>query len=276
MYKIIVDSCADMTDEMKAKYKPVFIPFRMLLEDKEFVDDANLDVDAFIEEFSKSKSAPKSSCPSPADYLDALNGADEYYIVCLSSKLSGAHNSAMVAKNMFEAEKRPGKVAVIDSKSAACGETLLVAKIHELKEQGKSFREVVDEVNRFAESMKTFFVLESFANLMKNGRIPKWKGILAATLQIIPIMCADDGEIKVFEKLRNLERVYNRFIEVLKQGLAASSRSLVCISYVTDKFRAVRIKEEIEKFFGDVEVLISKAAGLSSMYADKNGIIVSF
>lgn len=276
MYKIIVDSCADMTAEMKELYKPVFIPFRMLLEDKEFVDDAELDVDAFIEEFTKSKSAPKSACPSPADYLDALHDADEYFIVCLSKKLSGSHNSAMVAKNMFESEKRHGKVVVIDSKSAACGETLLVAKIHELKEKGMSFEAVVDEVNQLVEEMKTFFVLESFANLIKNGRMPKWKGILAATLQIIPIMCAEDGDIKVFEKLRNIERVYTRFIEVIRQGLESSKRKLVCVSYVTDKIRAVRIKEEIERLCEDVQVLISKAAGLSSMYADKNGIIVSF
>lgn len=276
MYKIIVDSCADMNAEMKEKYNPQFIPFRMLLEDKEFVDDANLDVDGFIDEFTNSKNAPKSSCPSPADYLDAMEGADEYFIVCLSKKLSGSHNSAMVAKSMFETEKRPGKVAVIDSKSAACGETLLVTKIYELKEQGKTFEAVVKEVNKFVDSMKTYFVLESFANLMKNGRVPKWKGILAATLQIIPIMCAEDGDIKVFEKLRNIERVYNRFIEVIRQGLIASKRKLVCISYVTDKFRAVQIREDIEKTCTDVKVLISKTGGLSSMYADKNGIIVSF
>ncbi|MDO4753501.1 MAG: DegV family protein, partial [Bacillota bacterium] len=268
MYKIIVDSCADMTAEMREKYNPVLIPFRMLLEDKEFVDDLSLDVDGFIDEFTRSKSAPKSSCPSPADYLHALEGADEYYIICLSKKLSGTHNSAMVAKNMFESEKRPGKVVVIDSKSAACGETLLVAKIHEMKLQGKAFDTVVKEITKFVESMKTFFVLESFSNLIKNGRMPKWKGILAATLQIIPIMHAEDGDIKVFEKLRNIERVYNRFVEVIRQGLIASKRKLVCISYVTDNSRAIQIKKDLEHHCENVEVLISKTAGLSSMSAD--------
>lgn len=276
MFKIIVDSCADMTAEMREKYQPVFVPFKMHLDDKEYVDDLNLDVDGFIEAFSNSKHAPKSSCPSPAEYLDALEGADEYYIVCLSRKLSGSHNSALVAKNMFESEKRSGKVAIFDSKSAACGETLLVAKIHELKEQGKTFAEVVKEITKLIENMKTYFVLESFANLIKNGRLPKWKGILAKTLQIIPIMGAEDGDIKVVEKLRHLEKVYLRLIEIIKQGLISSKRKLVCISYVTDINRAAQIKQDIENHCKEVVVLISKTAGLSSMYADKNGIIISF
>lgn len=276
MYKIIVDSSADMTTDMKEKYQPVYVPFRMLLDDREYVDDSNLDVDGFVTDFTNSKNAPKSSCPSPADYLAAMEGADEYYIVCLSKKLSGAHNSAMLAKKMFEDEKRPGKVAVIDSKSASCGETLLAAKIHELKEEGKSFDAVVKEVTKLADHMKTYFVLESFANLIKNGRIPKWKGIVAATLHIIPIMGADDGDIKVVEKLRNLEKVYRRLIEILREGIKASKRKMVFISYVTSDARARQIKDDIEKEDESVQVFVSKTAGLSSMYADKNGIIISF
>lgn len=275
MYKIIVDSCADMTEEMKAFYKPVFVPFKMTLDGREYVDDENLDVEGFVKDFTDSKNAPKSACPSPAEYLNALEGADEYYIICLSKKLSGSHNSAMVAKQMFEEEKRPGRVAVIDSKSAACGETLLVTKLYELKEQGKSFDETVKELNKFVDNMTTLFVLESFANLIKNGRIPKWKGIVAATLHIIPIMGADNGEIKVVEKLRNIEKVYKRLIELIKEGLEASKHSVVCVSYVTSSERAEQIRDNIEKE-GKAKVFLSKTAGLSSMYADKNGIIVSF
>ncbi len=275
MYKIIVDSSADMSPEIKAKLDPVIIPYKMYLGEKEYIDLEGFDADGFVRDFSESKHAPKSACPAPAEYLEALVGADEYYIVCLSSKLSGAHNSALLAQKLFEEEGRTGRVAVIDSKSAASGETLVVAKIREFKEAGMSFDEVVTEITKFTDNMCTYFVLESFNNLIKNGRMPKWKGLLAATLQIVPIMSSDNGDIKVLEKIRNIEKVYRRLIEILKENIEKTKKVSVYVSYVTASKRAMQIKHEIENAYKQVEVFVSKCAGLSSMYADKNGIVIS-
>lgn len=275
MYKIIVDSSADMTPEIKKKLAPTIIPYKLYIGEREYVDAEGFDADGFVRDFTASKHAPKSACPAPAEYLEALVGADEYFIVCLSGKLSGAHNSALIAKRMFEEEGRHGRVEVIDSKSAASGETLVVSTIHELKERGFGFDETVAEIRKFVDNMGTYFVLESFSNLIKNGRMPMWKGFLATTLQITPIMTSDNGNIKVLEKIRNIEKVYRRLIEILKENLEKTKKASVYISYVTTSQRALQIKQELENAYKQVEVFVSKCAGLSSMYADKNGIVIS-
>lgn len=276
MYKVIVDSSADMTEELKRRYPVTFVPFKLYVDETEYVDNDQMDVDGFIADFSKNHKPPRSAAPSPHDFLEKLEGADEYYIVTITGKLSATHNSALLAKEMFETEKRPGRVAVIDSKSAACGETLLCTRIHELKEQGKSFAEVVKDVTKFAAGMKTYFITESLSNLIKNGRISKWKGLLATTLGIVPIMGAEDGEIKPVEKVRNLNKAYDKLVSIIAGDLGQNKKDKVVISHVSNIERAQWLCDELLKIDSVKEVLINKCAGLSSMYADKKGVIVSF
>lgn len=276
MYKIIVDSSADMNDELKAMYKAAVVPFKMYVDDKEYVDTPDFDADAFVEEFSRSKTAPRSACPSPAEFLAELHGADEYYIVTLSAKYSGSYNSALVAKQMYEEEHGRANIAIIDSMSATSGETCVVDKIYELKEKGLPFIKVVKQVEKFVETMNSFIVLRSYSNLIKNGRLPRWKGFIASALGIVPITTAKNGEIVEFEVLRTAKKVYQRLIEVVIERIKQQKKNKVFISYVTSPEKAVVVKAELEKAFDDIEVHISKCTGLSSMYADKNGLVVVF
>lgn len=276
MYKIIVDSSADMNPELREKYPVTFVPFRLLVEDKEYIDDKEIDVDDFIDAYTSSKVTPKSACPSPNDFYEKLVGADEYYIVTISSVLSGTHDSAVMAKKLFEREGKPGKVHVIDSLSASAGEVAIVKTIHDLKREGKSFEEVIASVNEFISGMSTLFISESLSNLIKNGRISKWKGLLATTFSIYPIMGSNGkGEIMLIEKVRTLNKAYKRLVDMAVHEIKQRGREFVTISHVGNLDRAIEIAKEIAKPFG-IEIFVSKAAGLSSLYADKRGIVVSY
>ncbi len=276
MYKVIVDSSADMNPDMKKKYPVQHIPFRMFVGDKEYVDNENMDVDGFVRDFTAYHDAPTSACPSPSEFLNALDGADEYYIVTISSHLSGTHNSALVAEKMYQEDGGEAKVVVIDSKSAGSGESLVVIKIHELKQQGLSFEEVCVEIKNFVDNMKTYFVCETFTNFIKNGRIPRWKGLIASKLGVVPIMGSDDGQIIVVEKIRSLKKVYRRLLEIVTSDVRNSDKNMVAISHVSNDERANQITEELGKLGQIKDIFVSKCAGLSSMYADKNGIIITF
>ncbi len=275
MYKIIVDSSADMNEELREKYPATHIPFRLFVDEKEYIDNDEMDVDGFVNDFTEYHDAPKSACPSPIEFYDALEGAEEYYIVTISGALSGTYNSALVAEKMFHDEGRSGKLAVFDSKSAGSGETLVVAKIHELKRQGLSFEEVTAEINKFIDNMKTYFVCETLTNFIKNGRLPKWKGMIAGALGIVPIMGSNDGEVIVVEKIRTLKKVYKRLCEIINEDLMGSGKDMITISHVSNVERVNKIVDELN-LDGIKNVFVSKCAGLSSMYADKNGIIITF
>ncbi len=279
MYKVVGDSSTEVDQSFLDLYPTTIVPFKLYLDGVEYVDDSNLDVDQFVETMKKSQDLPKSACPSPNDFLEQFDGEEEeIYIVTISSKLSGTYNSAMVAKQLYESEN-PGKkfIHIFDSLGAAAGETLVTRMIHEFKKQNLVKDELVAEVTRFISDMSVMFISESLDNLIKNGRISKWKGLIATTLNILPIMGADEnGEIKLVEKVRNSNKAYIRMIELMQEEIIKKGKKIVAITHVGNWERANQIKDEISNISNVEEVMNMKCAGLSSLYADKKGIIVAF
>ena len=279
MYKVVGDSSTEVDQSFLDLYPTTIVPFKLYLDGVEYVDDSNLDVDQFVETMKKSQDLPKSACPSPNDFLEQFEGEEEeIYIVTISSKLSGTYNSAMVAKQLYESEN-PGKkfIHIFDSLGAAAGETLVTRMIHEFKKQNLVKDELVSEVSRFISGMSVMFISESLDNLIKNGRISKWKGLIASTLNILPIMGSDEnGEIKLVEKVRNSNKAYVRLIEIMQDEIVKKGKKIVAITHVGNWERANQIKDEISKISSVEEIINLKCAGLSSLYADKKGIIVAF
>lgn len=279
MYKIVGDSSTDVNKAFMDQYPVELVPFKLYLDGKEYVDDANLDVDQFVADMKHITSTPKSACPSPNDFLEHFEGEeDEIYIITISSKLSGTFNSAVLAKNIYESEN-PGKkfIHIFDSLGAAAGETLIARKIHEFKRMGLAKDQLVETMTEYIKGTKVLFISESLNNLIKNGRISKFKGLIATTLNILPIMGNDgNGEIQLVEKVRNSNKAYLRLIEIMQEELKKSGRNLVSITHVGNPERADQIEEGVRMIESVKDVINVKCAGLSSLYADRKGIIVAF
>lgn len=279
MYKVVADSSADVDKSFLEKFPVTLVPFKLILEGQEYIDDEKLDVDQFVSDMKKISTTPKTACPSPNDFLNHFEGEEEeIYIVTISSKLSGTYNSAVLAKNIYDTEN-PGKkfIHVFDSLGAAAGETLVSRMIHEFKKIGYNKEKLVETVTDYIANMRVLFISESLDNLIKNGRISKFKGLIATTLNILPIMGADgNGEIKLIEKVRNSNKAYIRLIEIMQQELIKNGRKIVSITHVGNPERADQIEEGVSKVTTVEEIINVKCAGLSSLYADKKGIIVAF
>ena len=97
MYKIIIDSCGELTEELKADGHYESVPLEMEVNGHRIVDDATFDQQDFLKQVKESPVGPKSSCPSPERYMEAFKGeAEHIYVVTLSKELSGSYNSVTV------------------------------------------------------------------------------------------------------------------------------------------------------------------------------------
>ena len=87
--KIIVDSsCCMMSIENLAEgIEFVKAPLKIMVGDKEFVDDENLDVAQMIDEMYAYPGKTSSACPSPEEYAAHFREADECYVVTIISTL---------------------------------------------------------------------------------------------------------------------------------------------------------------------------------------------
>lgn len=274
--KIIVDSCCDLTPDMKKEMGITSVPLTMMLGNTEYRDDEALDMDGFMADMKSFTGKSSSASPSPLLYQEAIEASDEAYVVTLSQKLSGSYNNAVIGSNQAK-ENADGKAYVFDSKSASAGETLIAIKIFDLIKAGASRLDIIKTVNDFINEMKTYFVLENYSNLQKNGRLGKITGTIIQILNIKLIMGADgNGEIALFEKCRGAKKMIHQLLSLIdKSGKDTKNKNLV-ISHCNNHSLADELKQLITERFNFKKVFVVPTGGLSSLYADHKGIVLAF
>lgn len=275
--KIVADSSCDLNDELEKELGITLVPLTLHIGNNTYRDDENLDVKAMLKEMAECPTSPRTACPSPNDFIKAFEGPESVFAVTLSSALSGTYESAMLAKKLLLENAEDKFVHVFDSFSASIAETLISIKIFELAKKNYDNLQIVEKVNEYIKSMKTFFLLESLENLMKNGRLSKVKGAIATLLNIKPVMGAtDDGNIKLVESVRGYRRAFMRFVEIIGEQGEKLEEKVIGIAHCNCLERAEDFKRELQKRYKFKDIIIVETAGLSSVYANQGGIIVAF
>jgi DegV family protein with EDD domain len=276
-YKIVADSSCDLNEELKENLNISLVPFNIDVDDTKFIDDENMDSMELIRAMRNSPNPVKTSCPSPGDFVTEYKNADNIFAVTISSQLSGTYNSAALAKKMVQEEEPNKFIHVFDSKSASVGETLISMKIQELVEKRLSNFEIVEKVESYISGMKTFFILESLDNLIKNGRISKTKGLIANVLNLKPIMgSTDEGEIELVENTRGSKKAFKRLVEIIGETGEKFEEKILAISHANALEKAEELKKEIQRKYNFKDIIVVKTAGLSTAYAYDGGVILVF
>jgi DegV family protein with EDD domain len=275
-YKIVVDSCCDLPKDLAKDEHFSFVPLTLMVDDFSIIDDETFDQADFLKKVRESKHCPKSACPSPERYMNEFMGENvDVYVVTLSAELSGSYNSAQLGRNLSIEEGGTNNIHVFNSMSASCGEALIAMKIKELAEQGLPFDEVVTAVEEFTHLMKTYFVLESLETLRKNGRLTNLQAIIASALNIKPLMSAEGGKIIKLDQARGIKKALAKMITLIKEKTINSEEKILAISHCNCFERAEYVKAEILKLMNFKHIIIVDTAGVSSMYANEGGIIVT-
>lgn len=275
-YKIVVDSCGELTEEMKASGYFETASLSMEVGGRHIPDDETFDQKEFLRLVAQSPECPKSSCPSPQRYMEACCGqAERVYMVTISGRLSGSYNSAMLGRKLYLEEHPHKDIYVFDSRSASVGETLIARKIQECEQKDMSFQEIVDTVEDYIKGQNTYFVLETLDTLRKNGRLTGLKAIMATALHIKPVMTANEaGEIAQLTQCRGTKKALNKLVEAVVRGVTSPREKTLAISHCNCKERAESVKAMLLEKETFRDVLILNMAGISSMYAADGGIIV--
>ena len=275
-YKIIVDSCGELTEEMKRSGYYETASLGIDIDEHHIVDDETFDQNRFLALIAQSPNSPKSSCPSPETYMAGYRCvAERVYAVTLSAELSGSYNSAVLGKNLYHEEYGEKDIYVFNSRSASVGETLIALKIQECEEAGMEFEEVVRTVEGYIEGQHTYFVLETLETLRKNGRLKGIKSLMASALNIKPVMgSTPQGTICQLGQARGMKKALEKMIDEVARGVKRPEEKVLAISHCNCPERAGRVKELLLERMRPRDVIVLDTAGISSMYAADGGIIV--
>lgn len=276
-FRVVADSCCEVTRDMIGDMDLKFVPFSMTVDDTVFVDSEDFDNKAFIEAMKNSPNCAKSGCPTPFDFAEKIDPEKQTFIITISGALSGCYESATMARQDVLEKHPEAKIYVFNTKSAAAGEALVFLKIKDCIEEGKSFEEIIEITEAYIKDLQTLFVLGSLDNMVKNGRMSKIAGSVASLLSIHPILMGDrNGEIGILEKCVGRKKALNKLVEsVGKMGVSISGKRAF-VTHCNNPERGMDIKAKLEKMYDFSEVLLVENRGLGTMYANDGGVIVCF
>lgn len=181
--------------------------------------------------------------------------------LCLSSGISGTYNSACIARDEL-AERYPDrKIYVVDSLAASSGFGLLMDKLADLRDEGKS----VDEIRDFAEENKLklhhWFFSTDLTFFVKGGRVSKTAGFVGTVLSICPLLNVSvEGKLIPRQKIRTKNKVIEAIVKQM-EAFAEDGHDYIGKCYISqsacyEDARAVAdlIEARFPKLNGKVEI----------------------
>lgn len=215
--RLITDSSADISAQEAKQMGITMIPMAITFGDEEYYDGVTLLPKEFYEKLTTEKMLPKTAQITPFRFEEAFaegtENGDEVVAIVLSSKLSGTYEAARSA-----AEKFNGKVFVVDSLSAALGERLLCQHALAWIRQGKTAKEIFDELERVKKKLCVMAVLETLEYLKKGGRISGAVAFVGGMLNLKPVVKVIDGEVKMIGKARGQKKGCELMNQIIKNG----------------------------------------------------------
>ena len=281
-FVITCSTPCDMSQYYLRKHKMYYVGFYYYLNDERFMDDffTTHSIDEF---YTKIKSCNvKTSQPDPEQYVALWNklieqGNDILHVE-LSSGLSGAVNSAMIAKSMIEDNNKNAKIHIVDSKTGSCGIGLLLDKVYEFKQTTSDVDKVYEYAERIKNDINVIFIVENLDQLIKGGRLSKLAGGIGKLLNIVPILHVDnDGKLESIKKSRGLLSAINDLTNIMSENFIDGEKVIVANSNCINsaKLMVDKIKEKFSSASINYDS-ITNIGALIGCHTGEKCIVVSY
>lgn len=276
MVKIIVDSTADMTAEVASRVG--IVPLTVHFGEKEYISGVDMDARKFYEMLVESDELPTTSQATPFAFGNAFEEAlrEDCEVVCLTcaSKLSGTHQSAVIAAEDFD-----GKVHVVDSGTIAIGLGILVEYALELVKQGLNAEQIVAKLEKKRSDIRLLAMVDTLEYLKKGGRISAAAAVAGGLLNIKPVLTIDGGEIRVLGKARGSRQGNNLLVQEIGKAGGVDFGKPLMLGYtgLSDALLQKYISDSASLWRGNREVLpVSVVGSVVGTHVGPGAVAVAF
>lgn len=254
---IITDSTSDMSPENREKYQITVVPLYLVWGQEDMRDGVDINNAAFYERLQKDPVHPKTSQPTPNDFVKVIENidADEIVIITISSKLSGTYESACAARDVVDIP-----VHVFDSLSVSMGLGFQVLAAARTREEGGDSEAMLAAAQAVRDNISVLFTVDTLEYLHKGGRIGGAAKLMGTALQLKPLLVVDNvtGMIDAAEKTRTRKKALRRVIEATFERVDPSKPMRVGILHAAALDEAQSLFDEIQSTYNPLEIMISE------------------
>lgn len=204
MLRIVIDSGGDLPSEWIEKYNINVIPINVHFGEKMYLEDVDMSIDDFYAWVKESGTIPKSSQPTPQQFIQLYRQiakpGDTILSIHITSKLSGTFNSAQMAAD--ELKDAPFDVVPFDSLSGTAVQGYMACEARVMAHQRASLSEILARLKKIRDSNEIVFALDTLVFAQKSGRVRKFQSLAASLLNIKPIVSLSEGMLDIVAKVR--------------------------------------------------------------------------
>ncbi|GAA3648410.1 DegV family protein [Asaccharospora irregularis] len=274
--KLITDSACDLPKDIIEKLNINIIPLNVSFGEETFVSGKDIDNKTFYQKMEKYDDLPKTSCPSPDKFIESFKcEEDSVLVLCLSSKLSGTYNSAVLAKNILEKEGYDKRIEIIDTMSGSVGQGHLVYEAAKLVADQKSIDDVVEIIEKFKENAAFFGTLETLENAIKGGRINPLAGKIINTLNLKAIIHITDGVVKPIDKARGEGNSLKKVIKLVGDKITKEETKTLFIGHANCEEKGLKVKQIMESQYRFKDIILCEIGSVMGTYTAKGAILIS-
>lgn len=281
-FVIMTDSCCDLPKEYIFENN---IPFAMLpfsYNDREYLDDLGQSVSQkqFFDDL-RAGALPNTSQANSESFYKIFKSAAELHkdiiYIGVSSGLSGTYNSADIGKRATLEEFPDARIYIIDVLTASLGQGLMVRKAVEMKKEGSTAQEIVQEIEKNIQNLNTYITVEDLNFLKRGGRISAAAATLGLVLHIKPILTLNhEGRVMPLLKVRGRKKSLTKLAEIVAEKIKSPETQTIAICHADCYEEAVRLKEEILAKVKVKEVFINFIGPVVGRFSGPGALAVFF
>jgi DegV family protein with EDD domain len=262
-------SCCSTADLSKEHFKARNISyacFHYELDGKPYLDDLgeSMPFDRFYQAMTEGADT-KTSQLNEDEYTSYFEpflaaGKDVLHLT-LSSGISGTINSARIAQEGLQEKYPDRKIYIVDSLAASSGYGLLMDKLADLRDEGKTIDEVRDWAEAHKKEVNHWFFSSDLTFFIKGGRVSKTAGFIGGVMNICPLLNVDfEGKLiprqKVRTKKKVIKEIVNKMEALADGGTDYAGKCFISNSACEEDARAVAdlIEARFPKLNGRVEI----------------------
>ncbi len=275
---LCADSTCDLSPELKERFGVHTYPFHVSVEDKNYSDGVDLVPDDIYRIYNEKHVLPKTAAINMAEYIDFckqfIDDEHEVVYINLGSGLSTSHNNCRLASQELEG------LYVVDSCNLSTGMGLLVLEAAERIAEGKSAKQVAEEVQALACKVEASFVIDTLEFLHKGGRCSALAMMGANLLQLKPCIEVDNtsGKMGVSKKYRgSLDKALQQYVQdrLVGRDDIRTDRIFITHSGISEE-RIELVRKTVCECKQFDEILVTRAGCTVSAHCGPNTLGILF
>lgn len=178
MVKIVTDSTCDIPFQIARQLSITIVPLYIQIGAETYRDGIDLTTDRVCHELIHSHETPKTSTPSPGDFITVYNDlateTDQIISIHLSPGYSGTYGVAKLASGYIGNKCH---VEVIDSNSVSIGLGLMVMAAARAAQENKNLSQIIDVIHQITPRIHLFGKIDNFSYILRGRRFRLTKGL---------------------------------------------------------------------------------------------------